>query len=86
MGVLQLKELLDDGYGRVIHAALLLPPESDTLHAFKVVGIEVTEEGAPVSHDQRKALEYINQLADGPCTSINVNGRLFVFYMVPMRS
>lgn len=46
-------------------------------------GIEVDAEGAAVAHDQRKALEYINQLAGAPPKPVNVDGRLFVFYMVP---
>ena len=79
--------LLDKGPGRVGALAHLVTEEEILFTTIdcEVVGIEVNEDGTAVSLDQRKPLEYISQLAGGPPKPVTLNGRLFVFYMVPLQ-
>lgn len=78
--------LIDKALGKVGALVSLVTEEEITFNTIdmELVGIEVTPEGISVSNEQRKPLEYINQLAGTPPKPVNVNGRLFVFYMVPI--
>lgn len=80
------KMLIDRGNGKVAALCQLIT-EAEILFSttdMELVGIEVTDEGTAVAIEQRKPLEYIHQLSGGAPKPVNVGGRLFVFYMVPI--